>query len=31
VLSGVTTQKDLKKFPYHPRYILSGVGDIPGL
>ncbi|MCK5103328.1 MAG: HAD family hydrolase [Cyclobacteriaceae bacterium] len=29
VLSGVTTQKDLKKFPYHPRYILSGVGDIP--
>jgi NagD protein len=31
VLSGVTTQKDLKKFAYHPRYILSGVGDIPGL
>ena len=31
VLSGVTTQKDLKKFPYHPRYILSGVGDIPDL
>ncbi len=31
VLSGVTTQKDLKKVPYHPRYILSGVGDIPGL
>jgi len=31
VLSGVTTQKDLKKFPYHPRYVLPGVGDIPGL
>lgn len=31
VLSGVTTLKDLKKFPYHPRYILSGVGDIPDL
>ena len=31
VLSGVTTPKDLKKFPYHPRYILSGVGDILGL
>jgi len=31
VLSGVTTLEDLKKFPYQPQYILSGVGDIPGL
>ena len=31
VLSGVTTENDLKKFSYHPRYVLSGVGDIAGL
>jgi NagD protein len=29
VLSGVTTREDLKKFAYHPKYILKGVGDIP--
>ena len=30
VLSGVTSQEDLNHFAYHPRYVLSGVGDIPG-
>lgn len=30
VLSGVTAEEDLKKFAYHPRYVLSGVGEIPG-
>ena len=30
VLSGVTSRDDLKKFAYHPGYILSGVGEIPG-
>ncbi len=30
VLSGVTAREDLIKFAYHPRYILSGVVDIPG-
>jgi NagD protein len=29
VLSGVTTKEDLKKFAYHPLYILPTVGDIP--
>ena len=29
VLSGVTTRDDLKRFAYHPRYILNDVGDIP--
>lgn len=29
VLSGVTSREDLKKFPYRPRLILDGVGDIP--
>jgi NagD protein len=29
VLSGVTSGEDLIKFAYHPRYILSGVGEIP--
>ncbi len=28
VLSGVTTVEDLDKFPYRPKYILSGVGEI---
>jgi NagD protein len=28
VLSGVTSREDLKKYPYQPLYILSGVGDI---
>lgn len=29
VLSGVTAREDLQKFPYRPRIILNGVGDIP--
>ncbi len=29
VLSGVTTKEDCSKFPYRPRLILNGVGDIP--
>ena len=28
VLSGVTKQEDLVKFPYQPKYILNGVGEI---
>ena len=28
VLSGVTTEHEMRKFPYRPRYVLSGVGDI---
>ncbi|MDP4132706.1 MAG: HAD-IIA family hydrolase [Bacillota bacterium] len=31
VLSGVTDKSDVEKFPYHPKYILDGVGNIPGL
>ncbi len=30
VLSGVTERETVDLFPYRPRYILSGVGDIPG-
>ncbi len=30
VLSGVTSREDIKKFPYRPRLVLNGVGDIPG-
>lgn len=30
VLSGVTDQNEIKKFPYRPRLVLNGVGDIPG-
>ncbi len=30
VLSGVTNREDVPKFPYRPRLILNGVGDIPG-
>lgn len=30
VLSGVTTVEGMKKFPYRPRYVLDGVGDIVG-
>jgi NagD protein len=30
VLSGVTAEKDLDKFPYRPKYILKDVGDIVG-
>ncbi|MCC8066156.1 MAG: HAD-IIA family hydrolase [Clostridiales bacterium] len=29
VLSGVTTREDCLKFPYRPRLILNGVGEIP--
>ena len=28
VLSGVTDIEEMKSFPYQPRYVLSGVGDI---
>jgi len=29
VLSGVTTRHEMEKYPYHPRLVLNGVGDIP--
>ena len=29
VLSGVTRREDVRKFPYRPRLVLNGVGDIP--
>ena len=29
VLSGVTTRENMLEFPYRPRLILDGVGDIP--
>ena len=28
VLSGVTAKEDIDKFPYRPKYILSGVGEL---
>ena len=28
VLSGVTSRQSMERFPYRPRYILNGVGDI---
>lgn len=28
VLSGVTNKEDIEKFPYRPKYIFNGVGDI---
>jgi NagD protein len=28
VLSGVTKRTDIDKFPYRPKYVLDGVGDI---
>ena len=31
VLSGVTSREMLADFPYCPKYVLSGVGDIPRL
>ena len=31
VLSGVTSREDILKFPYRPRLVLNGVGDIPVL
>lgn len=30
VLSGVTARGELARFPYRPRLVLDGVGDIPG-
>ena len=30
VLSGVTARADIASFPYRPKYIFSGVGDISG-
>ena len=30
VLSGVSTRETVDSFPYRPRLILNGVGDIPG-
>ena len=30
VLSGVTDEKEMRRFAYRPGYILNGVGDIPG-
>lgn len=30
VLSGVTAREDVANYPYRPRLILDGVGDIPG-
>ena len=30
VLSGVTRREGIAKFPYRPRLVLDGVGDIPG-
>ncbi len=30
VLSGVTDEAEMLRFPYRPRLVLSGVGDIPG-
>ena len=29
VLSGVTSQEELERFPYRPRLVLNGVGEIP--
>lgn len=29
VLSGVTTKEDIDQFPYRPRLVLNGVGEIP--
>lgn len=29
VLSGITKEKDIRKFPYRPTYVLNGVGEIP--
>lgn len=31
VLTGVTAEKDLEKFPYRPKYVLRDVGEIIGL
>lgn len=29
VLSGVTSRTDIDSYPYRPKYVLNGVGDIP--
>jgi len=29
VLSGITKEKDIHRYPYRPTYVLGGVGDIP--
>lgn len=29
VLSGVTSRQEIKQYPYRPRLVLNGVGDIP--
>jgi len=31
VLTGVTTERMLRDFPYRPKYVLGGVGDIVGV
>lgn len=31
VLTGVTTREGIQQYPYRPKMILDGVGDIPGL
>ena len=28
---GVTDPEEIKRFPYRPKHVLSGVGDIPAL
>ena len=28
VLSGVTSKEDIDKFPYRPKYVFGGVGEI---
>ena len=30
VLSGVTSTDEIERYPYRPRLVLNGVGDIPG-
>jgi len=29
VLSGVTSSSGIRQYPYRPKYVLNGVGDIP--
>ncbi len=29
VLSGVTTRETMERYPYRPRLVLSGVGELP--
>jgi NagD protein len=30
VMSGVTTDREMRRFAYRPDRVLAGVGDIPG-